>query len=250
MNTPIEDRLRDALRTAADRTTTQQDALGQIIRRAGDVDPASTEVRGAAARVAAVAAGLLLVGAVVAVVAFARQEPDHDGGVVATAPSTSSPADDETSSTSGAVSTGDCPHRPTGSSPAVFDHRAGTYAAQDLAFDPQAQAIDFDVVQWLVGDDARAAYFADNPQVDPSTRGEGPPGDYYIADESDAVRTAAVRPDVQVRLTHLANNSDAAVEPDTLVGLVDQLAAGHAEAVFWLTFEAGSVVEICEQYRP
>ena len=248
MSSSMEDRLRDALRARADRTTTGVDAFGQIIRRAGAGGPGPAEVRGAGPRVAAIAIGLLLVLVVGAL--LAGNAPDDGGDVVAQAPVTSPRANATTTSSPGAPAAGDCPHRPSQSSPAVFDAAAGTYAAQALAFDRGAGTVSFDVVQWLTGDEARAAYFADNPQVDPGTPGEGPPNDYYLLDQNDLVRTAPIASDASVHLTHLATDGTAAVEADTLDALAAELANGHPEDTYWLSFADGAVVAVCQQYRP
>ncbi len=77
----------------------------------------------------------------------------------------------------------------TGSSPAVFDPKAGAYAVNVTEITPDGRTVSFDVVQWLVGQEAIDAYHEDHPE-DP----EGPPNDYYIANDSDEVRQAPVNP--------------------------------------------------------
>jgi len=161
-------------------------------------------------------------------------------------PSTATSAEQSETSTT-AAEEGDCGNRPVGSSAAVFDSEAGTYAAQGVALDPDAPALTYNVVQMLSGEDARRAWREDNPQ-DP----DGPPNDYYIVDESAAVRTTAVREDATVFLTHLFTDGTPAVEADTVAGLDAYMRNGHAppEALYWLTFESDVITAICEGYRP
>lgn len=75
----------------------------------------------------------------------------------------------------------DCPRRPAGSSPATFDSSGGTYAAQSLTA-LEGRKLQFDVVQWLSGDDANEAYFRE------SDDDSGAPNDYYILNERDELR--------------------------------------------------------------
>lgn len=139
---------------------------------------------------------------------------------------------------------GDCT-RTTGSSPATFDPVGGIYAAHISAFDETSSTLTFDVVQWLTGDDAVAAYQHDEPG---ST--DGPPNDYYIVNESHAERTAPVAPDAAVALVRLATTGDVRPKPGTLAELPGYLAAGFDETVYWLTVSDGAITGICEQYRP
>jgi hypothetical protein len=149
-----------------------------------------------------------------------------------------------TSTTSTVVGFDRCPSAPAGSSPAEFDPAAGTYSAQGVTLDLATGSLEFNVVQWLTGDDARKVWLEDNPD-DPY----GPPNDYYIVDASDRVRTAPVDSDAAVYLVHL-DDGTTAVEADSLDGLAQYLDGGDPVYTYWLTFDDGVVTEICEQYRP
>jgi hypothetical protein len=136
--------------------------------------------------------------------------------------------------------------RSTGSSPATFDPAGGIYAVYLVGVDPEAGTVRFDVIQWLSGDDAVEAYRHDEPG---ST--DGPPNDYYIVDESHAVRSVPVDPDAAVGLVRLATTGDASVKPATLSELPGYVPAGDpSTTVYWLTVADGMITGICEQYRP
>lgn len=153
-----------------------------------------------------------------------------------TTSSTSAPPDGEAAAS--------CPEPFAGSSPAEFDDSAGTYAASDLEIDVAARNVSFDVVQWLVGQDAADAYHQEQPD-DP----EGPPNDYYVRNESDTVRTAPIAADAPVFLVRLHDDGNADVGPGTVEELPEYL-AGSGMRIWWLTFDDGEVVGICEQYTP
>jgi hypothetical protein len=99
------------------------------------------------------------------------------------------------------------------------------------------------VVQWLSGSDARTAWARDHPD-DPL----GPPNDYYLVNTSPQLRNAHVRTNATVLLTHNSTDFTVALEPDTLANLPGYL--DRAEEVYWLTFDSGEIVYVCEQYRP
>jgi hypothetical protein len=170
------------------------------------------------------------------------------------APLTSDSSGSSTSSTSSGSSVSStlpggeidhCPQRPEGSSPSIFDAAAGTYAAHLTAVDAAALSLSFDVVQWLTGTDAVDAYHVDNP-ADP----DGPPNDYYVVNANSEVRTAPVGAGATVLLVRLAADGTAAVSPGTVDELPAYLELAFPDDVYWLTFAAGEIVEICEQYRP
>lgn len=140
---------------------------------------------------------------------------------------------------------GGCGNRPSGSSSVDFVPDGGTYAAFLLAFDPRSRTAQFDVVHWLSGEDARLASLHDHPEDL-----EGPSNDYYLVNDNDLVRTASVRTDATVLLTHLMDDARADLEPDTLDALSGYLSSGSPEDVYWLSFAAGDITAICEQYRP
>jgi hypothetical protein len=141
----------------------------------------------------------------------------------------------------------------SGSSPAVYDPATGTYAVYVAAVDPDARTMNFDVIQFLVGQDADEAYHRDHPD-DP----EGPPNDYYIVNASSQTYTAAVAADVRVRLVRLAQDRNADLNAGTFEELPRYLTSARREPgspslsslTFWLSLRGSQVVDICEQYRP
>jgi hypothetical protein len=99
-------------------------------------------------------------------------------------------------------------------------------------------------VQWLSGEDAVDAYREDFPD-DPG----GPPGDYWVRNESPAVHNAPVATDADLLLVRLGTDSSA----DVSSGGLDELPGYLAETpftVYWLTFDDGTIDSICEQYTP
>ena len=109
----------------------------------------------------------------------------------------------------------------------------------------------FDVVQFLVGPAATAAFQSAHPEET-----DGPPNDYYIANTSTQIRGATVSPTAAVWLVKLATTASADLKTATFDELPSYLAGSPSEAghlssnPFWLTMHAGTVTEICEQYVP
>lgn len=123
-----------------------------------------------------------------------------------------------------AAAADDCPNRPSGSTPAEFGAGAGTYAVTSLEYGDGEVA--FDVVQWV---------------SDP----EAPDG-HRIENSSLQVRTAPVRHGaVVLALVEPGGSALQQLEPTDLT-----TREPSADEVWWLTFDDGSVTEICQQYRP
>jgi hypothetical protein len=111
----------------------------------------------------------------------------------------------------------------SGSSPAVFDAGAGTYASH-LVDTTDPAAIDFDIVQWVESDDA--------------------PNGFEVVNDNPTVRTAALAEPGEIWLVAFG-------EDETAIDLVPgELPDGNADAVYWLTFDGGDIVEVCQQYVP
>ena len=126
-------------------------------------------------------------------------------------------------------------------SPATFHAERGTYAAFITAFPSADSEVTFDVVQWLTGQRARDAYREDNPDEGD----EGPPNDYHVRNESEQTRSAPLAENVRVwLLDHVTLRAATPAE------LSDYLEGRGAGDIFWLTFDDGSIVETCLQYRP
>lgn len=140
----------------------------------------------------------------------------------------------------------DCPNRPPGSSPAVFDNTTGTYAAIIESIDTDSLVVTFDVVQWLSGQDATDAYHQQHPDDS-----NGPPNDYWIRNDNPTLRDAPVAADADVLLVRLSTDSSADVSAGTLTELPAYFTQTPLPfTLYWLTFDAETIVGICEQYTP
>lgn len=201
---------------------------------------------------------LLSIVGVIALVAVACGDsgaPDPSSAATSTSAidpdssTTSSSAAETTTSTPATFVTERSCH--DGSSEAAFDDQRGVYATLLTGIDPAAPSLSFDVVQWLVGEDATDAWHEEYPD-DP----DGPPNGYFIKNENSAVRTAPVADDVVVRLVNLDEDADADLDPGTFAELPDYLAeqpdqnGSISHTPYWLAFEAGEIVGICEQFTP
>lgn len=143
----------------------------------------------------------------------------------------------------GALASPACGEFGRSSSPPEFQPASGTYAS--FVKGMRSGLMTFDVIQWLVGEDARKAYEQDEPSSD----GSGPPNDYWIRNVSTEERSAEVDPDAQVELVRLRQDGSA----DTSAGTVQELEQYVAEqrsSVYWLGFKDGVINRVCEQYRP
>ncbi len=176
---------------------------------------------------------------------------DDDSGDVAptTAPTaTTAPSPTGTSPTTGGATTtvtidaADCAPA-TVSSPATFDGSGfGVYATLLTSVDTAGRTVGFDIVQWLVGEEAVAAY-----EVETGDPG-GPPNDYMVVNENEQVREAPVAEDVLVRLVRLSEDSDADLDDAAFEEL--ETYAATTPSIYWLTIDAGTVVAVCEQFVP
>lgn len=122
------------------------------------------------------------------------------------------------------------------------DLEDGEHPVFVTAVDVEGRTLTVDVVQFLTGEEAAAAYEAETGETG------GPPNDYFIVNENDRLRTLPVADDVDVQLVRLAEDGDAASGPGTF----DELATYDATTTspFWLTLDGGVVVTIEEQYVP
>lgn len=130
-------------------------------------------------------------------------------------------------------------------SPTTFDSSEGTYAVFITAFPSADAPLTFDVVHWMSGEPAREAYEADHPE-EPG----GPPNGFYVRNESTETRSAPIDDDAQVWLVNLAEDADSGLDSATPADLASYLQDREPTDVFWLTFDEGTMVEACEQYRP
>jgi hypothetical protein len=129
----------------------------------------------------------------------------------------------------------------------------GRHPAYLVALDVGGRSVTVDVIQFLTGDAAIAAYEEDVPE-DPDL---GPPNDYWIRNVSSQLRTLPIASGATVAVVRLGEPSGAEPVPWTLEGLPAHLArdvelpAGRlAWNPYWLTVDDGEVVAIEEQYLP
>jgi hypothetical protein len=196
---------------------------------------------------------------VVVLAACSSSHPAASPASTATTTVTTSPPATDTSSTSPAASTVAPTTVPTTapqqcatrSSPAGYDAHAGKYAVHLKKIDAVARTVDFDPIQFLVGDKAIAAYRRDNPGAT-----DGPPNDYYIVNANPRVYQAWVAGNVVVWDTRSQDGGGTDLKAETLAGLVRYLAAHKTNNGFlaynpyWLTLTNGEVTTICEQWVP
>jgi hypothetical protein len=130
-----------------------------------------------------------------------------------------------------------------GSSRADFDGRDGEFAVLLYEVDVGARSLAFDVIQFLVGDDAKREHLRQNPG-DTS----GPPNDYMTLNALEQVDRATVTATPGVYVLGPDGTSLMATTfeqlPPRPVGRRPGL------GLYWLTFQDGLVKEICQQFTP
>ncbi|HEY3834092.1 MAG TPA: hypothetical protein VGO03_17510 [Acidimicrobiia bacterium] len=157
---------------------------------------------------------------------------------VATATATSVPATAPKSCNNGTSST------------AIYDAQNGYYATAPKTVDTGNGTLRYDVVQFLVGDDAKTAWARDNP-TDP----DGPPNDYYVVNENPAIYASPFAPDV--RVFDIADEGNpSSMQVDSLTGFETRMHASQDTSgvydghLFWVRLGAGKITELCEQWVP
>jgi hypothetical protein len=201
-------------------------------------------------RRAVVAVAATAVAVLAAALGFALVEDDDDGAeqsqTPSTAPSTtaapaSAPSTSE--SESGAVTT---PPPPT--APVLEDGRHPVYLT---ALDTTARTVEFDLIQFLTGDEAVVAWDAAHPD-----QPGGPPNDYFIVDENPRLRVLPLADDVTVTVPTF-ERAGLQAQPIPFADLPARLAGNPMPGEgrlwpnpFWLTVENGTVSAMDEQYIP
>jgi hypothetical protein len=174
------------------------------------------------------------------------------------APATDEPATDEPA-TDDPATDDPAADDPATDDPAADDAPAATPILEDgrhpaylVQLDVPGRTVTVDVIQFLTGDEAIAAYREDTPE-DPDG---DPPNDYFIRNDNPRLRTLPVAADVTVAVVRLGEPSGAGSVPSTFEDLPAHLdeqppAEGRlAWNPYWLTVEDGEVVAIDEQYLP
>jgi hypothetical protein len=116
--------------------------------------------------------------------------------------------------------------------------------------DVAARTVEFDLIQFLTGDEATAAYVEDHPD-DPG----GPPNDYYIVNDNPRLRRLPVAENVEVTVL----DWEGGFQPQ-VIAFADLPAQLAADLVpdddriwpnpFWLTVNDDTIIAIEEQYIP
>jgi hypothetical protein len=154
-------------------------------------------------------------------------EPESDGGAVAPAPPATAPA----------------------AEPVVLED--GRHPVYLTALDGTARTVEFDVIQFLTGDEAVVAWDAAHPE-EPG----GPPNDYFIVNENPRLRVLPLADDVTVTVPSFEGGGFHA-QPIPFADLPARLAGNPMPGdgrlwpnPFWLTVENGTVTAMDEQYIP
>ncbi len=163
-------------------------------------------------------------------------------------PSPTTPAEAETPVAAEAPSETEAPAE-TETPDEPTDLEDGRHPAYIADIDVNASTITVDVIQFLTGDDALAAYAEEHPG---ETR---PPYEYYIRNVNPRLRTLPAASDVAVTVLWL----DSDIDTENIA--FDELPAYFATnpgtqskyewlLPFWLTVRDGQVTAIEEQYLP
>jgi hypothetical protein len=138
--------------------------------------------------------------------------------------------------------------------PPTTSSRTGRHPTYLTSSTSRRRSVTFDVIQFLTGEEAIAAYEEDVPE-DPDV---GPPNDYWIRNVSSRLRTLPIAPDVAVTVVRLGR-AERGRRRDVDAGRAAgpprrrrpaRPTVGWAWSPFWLTVEDGVVVAIEEQYLP
>ena len=127
----------------------------------------------------------------------------------------------------------------------------GRHAAMITGLDVEGRTVEVDVIQFLMGDEATAAYREDHPD-DPTG---SPDNDYYVINDNPRLRTLPVVDDAAVTVvsTSVSANDPHAIAFEDLPGYfaTHQGSAGQLwYNPFWLTVDDGRIVAMEEQYTP
>jgi hypothetical protein len=233
---------RDRWSTAA-RDESAQGAHGRAPSRAPEGGRAPRHRRNT---VTVVALTVAIAAAAVGVAVATRDDgADRSQTTGSTAPAATAPSTTDADAGGGAA-TSASPTSPSGE-PVLEDGRHPVYLTD---IDKAARTVEFDLIQFLTGDEATAAYIEDHPD-DPG----GPPNDYYIVNDNPRLRRLSVAENVQVTVL----DWEGGFKPQVIAfaDLPAQLAADLVPdddriwpSPFWLTVNDDTVTAIEEQYIP
>jgi hypothetical protein len=127
----------------------------------------------------------------------------------------------------------------------------GRHPAILTRLDVADRTIEFDLIQFLTGDEALAAFEKDHPDEP-----EGWANDYYIVNDNPRLRTLRVARDVEVTVVRTDESAHDAhwIPFDELPAYLASEPVSNDERVghnpFWLTVRGDTVVAIEEQFLP
>jgi hypothetical protein len=134
--------------------------------------------------------------------------------------------------------------------PAPVDGDAdGTHMAYLVEVDPEALSVTYDVIQCLGGEEANEAYRRETGDD------SGPPNDYYIVNESPALRTRSVVDGACIAVFETGGPHSDKSLPDltALAQFLEVHRGGDPESQsdpFRITKESGEITAIQQQWRP
>jgi hypothetical protein len=209
--------------------------------------PQAQSPAGRRLRPLAVVAGIAVIAVGVALGVVVLGDDGDDGSRTTTVESTTTdaPATDEPATAGDEATVPPAPGPEAPAAPVIGD---GRHAVHFTGLDVGARTIEFDVIQWLTGEEAREAYTADHPD-DPGY----PPNDYYVVNENPRLRVLPVAGDVTVTVLehgfepiHIAFEDLPAFLADD--AFPDDQSLWHNP--FWLTVRDDTITAIEEQYIP
>jgi len=192
----------------------------------------------------------LVAAMVIGVVVATHDDGGNDATRAPTAPSTepsaTAPSTTDTDAGGGAVTTAPPPTSPS-AGPVLEDGRHPAYLT---GIDVAGRSVQFDMIQFLTGAEAIAAWDEQHPDGP-----GGPPNDYFIINDNQRLRRLPVTDDVAVTVLDMTGGFQPLVVAFT--DLPTELAAGPIPyeyrlevTPFWLTVEDGTITAIEEQYIP
>lgn len=115
----------------------------------------------------------------------------------------------------------------------------------------RGRTLAFDLVQWLTGHEADAAFHRDHPEAPDAHV----PNDFYIVNQNSRLRALPVQPGALVRVLAPMHGSEhqtirLAALPEYLADDLDPDDGKLGHNPFWLTVHNGQVVSVVEQYTP
>lgn len=147
--------------------------------------------------------------------------------------------------TPGSATPGPTAPPPTTGESVIEDGRHPVYLT---AIDVAGRTVEFDLIQWLTGEEARDAWTAENPDM-PGY----PPNDYFVVNDNPRLRVLPVSSDVPVTVLEHGWDPASVTFEDLPAFMAEDLFPEDGflwHNPFWLTVSDGTVTVIEEQYTP